>query len=137
MADPIRLHRVKHEAERLKGMINQVLSRTRRSPGSVSNLDGAVLQVAGKMGVDPEDIKRYGLKDDSTESPVEAARAALTIAKQFGNTEEDITRYGFREPGSESETAAIEDAGRDLGDPALRIAEAFGNSPEDIQRFGN
>lgn len=100
-------------------------------------IDKATLRVAEIMGVDVADIKECVCKEAFAELETEDEAAALTIAKQFGNTEEDLERYGHREPSSESATAAVEEAGRDLVDPALRIAEAFGNSPEDIQRFGN
>ncbi len=139
MADQNRLDRVRNEADRLMSMINKVILKMKRPPdGSAAGISEAVLRVAKKMGVDAEDIKKYGLKEPFSESETESVNkdeAVLCVANMMGVDPEDIKKYGHCEPFSGSETKLLEE-GQGLNDAVSRIADAMGNSPEDIKRFG-
>lgn len=145
MADQIRLDGARREADRLSKAI-AALRKGKRSPGgSAADIGEDALRVAKVMGVDPEDIKKYGFKEPFSESgfdlvsgvPVEnTATAVLKVAKAMGNSPEDIIKYGLEEPSSESEAELIEEEGRDLDDAVSRVAKAMDNSPEDLKRFG-
>ncbi|HUT72512.1 MAG TPA: hypothetical protein VMW89_17720 [Desulfatiglandales bacterium] len=58
-------------------------------------LNEAVLEVAKQMGVDPEDIKRYGQKGLSSET-ASMDEVILQVAKLMFVDLEDIKRYGYR-----------------------------------------
>lgn len=101
MADPIRVYEAQREAERIKRGIDEVIRKMKRSPGS-AGLSDAVLIVAKQMGIDPEDIVRYGAGEPSSDSeiePIEAVRQGLDdpvsrVAEAFGNSPEDLKRFG-------------------------------------------
>ena len=109
MADPVKIKEVKNRANRLNREINDLLLKMKRSlSGPVENINKDILQVAKIMGVDPEDIKKYGLQDSFLESEADLIgeegqdidNAIIRVAEAMGVDPEDIKKFGHKEPSS-------------------------------------
>jgi len=107
MADPVKIKEVKNRANRLNREINDLLLKMKKSlSGPVENINKDILQVAKIMGVDPEDIKKYGFKDSFLESEADLVGeeeqdiddTIMSVAGAMGVDPEDIKKYGHREP---------------------------------------
>ena len=109
MADPVKIKEVKNRANRLNRAINDVLLKMKRSlSGPVENIDEDIFRVAKIMGVDPEDIKKFGFNDSSSESEMDLIGeegqdiddAIMHVAEAMGVDPEDIKKFGHKEPPS-------------------------------------
>ena len=109
MADPVKMEEVKNRANRLNREINDVLLKTKRSlSGPVENISEDILQVGKIMGVDPEDIKKFGFNDSFSESETDLIGeeeqniddAIMHVAGAMGVDPEDIKKFGHKEPPS-------------------------------------
>jgi len=101
MADPVKIKEIKSRANRLDRAINDLLLKTKRSlsePGG--EIDEDILQVAKIMGVDTQDIKKYGFTDSISESEMDLIgeegqdKSILQVAEMMGISVEDIRKFG-------------------------------------------
>jgi pyrroloquinoline quinone (PQQ) biosynthesis protein C len=146
MADPVKIKEVKNRANRLNREINDVLLKMKRSlSGPVENISEDILQVAKIMGVEPEDIKKYGFTDSISESEMDLIGeeeqniddAIMHVAAAMGVDPEDIKKFGHNDSFSESEMDLIGEEGQDIDDAIMHVAEAMGVDPEDIKKYGH
>jgi len=107
MADPVKIKEVKNRANRLNREINDVLLKMKRSlSGPVENIDEDIFRVAKIMGVDPEDIKKYGHEGPPSESEMDligeegqdSNATIMRVAEAMGVDPEDIKKFGHKEP---------------------------------------